>query len=712
MEHQGYGGIHMRRIKIVITLLLVLVLCVLEISSGISTEVYAKQAENILEDQAYVGDFNLHEYRADVYLKEDTVCNRIIQNMLTTTFPSQLVVDQLDSKAAFQNSVKAWKAAHFVTSPSKIAEGGMDEQGYYTAIILSIFKAETSHDTYMYDCIKEVNSDTNKILSNMKKWVKEADEIELEAVSKNQILTTISISDQSKIRTYLSKVFKENHPVLNHSSTITSDLETIFDSVSTLGEAIELMESYIQIAEMADNMKTVLLEMYEQCPYSNQAMKAALYEVAMSSKNLTGAISATIVNTAGKEAENVLGILIDEGWEKIIKSSPYARAFMTGAEVGTWLGDTVCSTLFSTDKTIEQYEKMKCLSEFTKLLRGTVTSIGNTYLSNKSTEHADNYFAAVDALFSAGYLSCDFAADYGKILYEDAALGWVSINKESYEEYMKSVKAMKGYYGNDEESLVNNYLAELECDYPEIYEILMGVNDSDKVPVSRIENSTKTTKISNKSVTIFPGETVSLKILGTSKKASWSSSNKSVVKVNASGKITGVKKGKASVKAKIDKKTYVCKVKVSKQSKKSALKYYRSILDELYYNVMNRSFSYDDGSQYFSNMGYVFRDVNGDGSYELLIGSADKADSMFFKMYSIVNGKAKLIAQTSGWYWYHLCKKNRIKEEVSSQSVNYCTLKHGKLKHGKSIKQPFYEDSRYPTININYTSFQMYKPSK
>lgn len=453
---------------------------------------HTKESENVSEDQVYVGDFNLYKYRADIYLKNDTICNRIIQNMLSTIFPSQLIVDRLDSKKVFQDSVKAWKGAHFATSPSKIAEGGIDEQGYYTAIILSVFKAETNHDIYMYDSVKKVNSDTNKILSNMKKWVREADEIELEAVSKNQILTTISISDQSKIRAYLSKELKKNHPVLNNSSTITSDLATIFDSVSTLGEAIELMESYIQIAEMADNMKTVLLEMHEKCPNSNQAMKVALYEAALSSANFTGALSATIINTAGKETEKVLGILIDEGWEKLIKSSPYAKAFMIGAEVGTWLGDTVCSTLFSTDKTIEQYEKMKCLSQFTKLLRGTVTSMGNTYLCSKSTEHADNYFAAVDALFSAGYLSCDFAADYGKILYENAALGWVSINKESYEEYMKSVKAIKGYYGNDEESLVNNYLAELECDYPEIYTILMGMNGSDKVPISGIENGDST----------------------------------------------------------------------------------------------------------------------------------------------------------------------------------------------------------------------------
>ena len=218
-----------------------------------------------------------------------------------------------------------------------------------------------------------------------------------------------------------------------------------------------------------------------------------------------------------------------------------------------------------------------------------------------------------------------------------------------------------------------------------------------------------TVKINKQSATLFPGKTITLKVVGTSKKVTWSSSNKAVAKVSVSGKVTAVKKGNATIKAEVSGKIYRCKVKVSKQSKKSALKCYKKILDGLYSNVINNSFSYTDGSQYFNNMGYTFRDVNGDGSYELLIGSADQADSMFFKMYSIVSGKPKLIAQTSGWYWYHLCEKHRIKEEVSSLTASYCTLKNGKLKHGKSVERQYFNDEEYPVIKIIYTPFTKYQ---
>lgn len=69
-------------------------------------------------------------------------------------------------------------------------------------------------------------------------------------------------------------------------------------------------------------------------------------------------------------------------------------------------------------------------------------------------------------------------------------------------------------------------------------------------------------KISQKSATVFVSKSVTLKITGTKTKPKWSSSNSKVAKVNSKGKVTGVKAGKATIKAKVGKKTYSCKVTV------------------------------------------------------------------------------------------------------------------------------------------------------
>lgn len=71
--------------------------------------------------------------------------------------------------------------------------------------------------------------------------------------------------------------------------------------------------------------------------------------------------------------------------------------------------------------------------------------------------------------------------------------------------------------------------------------------------------------MSKKKMVLKKGKSAKLRVKGTKRKPKWSSSNKKVVKVKASGrsaKITAKKSGSATITAKIGKKKYKCKVKV------------------------------------------------------------------------------------------------------------------------------------------------------
>lgn len=544
----------------VISIIMITILVIFNITSiyyvGVSAE----------EDEVYVGDFNLYEYRADLYLN-DSVFQNSISYLLTCEYPSKNLVDYANNETSLPEAAAAWKAVHFATSPSEIANGGIDAKGYYTAIILSIFKAQSDNSDVISDCVEKVNSDTNKILSNMKKWVKESDQIELDKISRNQIISTISPEDQKLIRTYLSSEFKNNHPVLDNASTISSDIATIFSMVDTLGEAIELMESYIQIYEMADGMKAVLLDMYEHCPSDNVNLQSALYEATLSSENLNGALSATIINTAGKETVNVVGTLLDEGWSALIKSNPYAGAFMIGAEVGTWLGDTICNTLFSTDKTVEQYYKMMCLDDVMSLLRGTVKNMGNTYLNNKSTVNAENYFASIDALFSGLYLSCDFAKEYAEILYGDATLTklWADICKVDYKGFLASVQDIKNIYQSDEKSLINLYKNDLEADYPDIYNILFGNASEEYIAVTGISFTKDSMVVGlNDDYFYFMEKPTISPANATNQHITYSSSDNTIVGIDEKGGYLSLKKaGTVTITATSEDGGYTCSMEIT-----------------------------------------------------------------------------------------------------------------------------------------------------
>lgn len=101
-----------------------------------------------------------------------------------------------------------------------------------------------------------------------------------------------------------------------------------------------------------------------------------------------------------------------------------------------------------------------------------------------------------------------------------------------------------------------------------------------KVTVKKAASSTKTA-ISEKNLTLYAGETQTLKIVGSSKKASWSSSKKSVATVTNKGLVTAKKGGTATITAKIGNKKYTCKVTVKENAASSSQKWTRADVTRL-----------------------------------------------------------------------------------------------------------------------------------
>lgn len=69
-------------------------------------------------------------------------------------------------------------------------------------------------------------------------------------------------------------------------------------------------------------------------------------------------------------------------------------------------------------------------------------------------------------------------------------------------------------------------------------------------------------KLNKTKVTLNVKKTYQLKVSGTSKKVTWSTSNKKVATVSSKGKVTAKKKGTATITAKVSGKKYTCKVTV------------------------------------------------------------------------------------------------------------------------------------------------------
>ena len=72
--------------------------------------------------------------------------------------------------------------------------------------------------------------------------------------------------------------------------------------------------------------------------------------------------------------------------------------------------------------------------------------------------------------------------------------------------------------------------------------------------------------INKTSITLYEGKSTKLKMVGTSKKATWTSSNRKIATVDEKGKVTAVKAGRVKINVKVNGKKYTCKVTVKKPS--------------------------------------------------------------------------------------------------------------------------------------------------
>lgn len=416
-------------------------------------------------------DFDLAVYQAERFLDSTSVSYKSIELYSQTEMPSKIMVKLLDADGCFQNSVKAWKAANIAVSPSEIAAGKLDEQGYYEAIIFSLFLTRTESDNYIYDTVDKAARETNKILSQIEKWVKETTELSAEFDIKNGKITDIPPDDVEKIKQYLSGVYEKKYPDLKNTGQIARGVADVFKFTDSVVDGVKMLTSYMQLAQMGTEMKAVLLEMYAQCPYGNATLKEALRDAAASMTDMETAFSVGALKATADMGYDVAKQVIDGWWTTLLNSNPYSKAFLNGAKLGIFISNT----LFSTDKIIEQYEKMKCLGEVDAVVRLTIESLRKRFQSDKTTINAQSYIEAVFLMYKAGDISCDFALSYADVIYGDTVPGSLQVlcGDKTYEEYKRVVTSIKNYSAGFQKDLRQSYLYDLEYEYPEIYAALM-----------------------------------------------------------------------------------------------------------------------------------------------------------------------------------------------------------------------------------------------
>lgn len=98
--------------------------------------------------------------------------------------------------------------------------------------------------------------------------------------------------------------------------------------------------------------------------------------------------------------------------------------------------------------------------------------------------------------------------------------------------------------------------------YSLVLAMILAVVSPSLLPLPGVITQVEAATISKKSVTLIKGQSTTLKVKGTKKKAKWTTSDKSIASVSQKGKVVAKKAGTATITATIGTQKYTCQVTV------------------------------------------------------------------------------------------------------------------------------------------------------
>ena len=163
--------------------------------------------------------------------------------------------------------------------------------------------------------------------------------------------------------------------------------------------------------------------------------------------------------------------------------------------------------------------------------------------------------------------------------------------------------------------------------------------------------------------TIYEGDKYTLKVKGTKKKVTWSSSNKSIAKVNSNGKVTAKRNGTTTITAKVGKTELKCKIKVR-------LIQYK---DDIFYTLKEVSKLYN--VKEIENKKTFTIDLDGDGEIENITIEPYKYQNEYGAEYIDyiykLNDKEFLKTDTCLAYFVDLDKNDKTVEFIIPSPLPY-----------------------------------------
>ena len=431
---------------------------------------------------------------------------------------------------------------------------------------------------------------------------------------------------------------------LEIAGDINKALKVVGEGKKTVKELIDDISMYLALQEIRTE-KVALLKASKAAAGKNEDYKKAVDDVIK-------AVNASAVQYAsGKGVDFLWDKTLDKAWEKLTDANPALK----GIELGV-AGLDAC---FDTSKSAANNLKLALLYTVDCYMSTTLSNASMKFTSNKTASNARNFRE-----YFKGYVQFQMFGNK----YAEKWLGQYLKGGIVKDIFNRIFKKQNIKTANDMKKRCQTQINGRNT-------ILKGIRKCEQIYRGKYPLTTKQTavslKLSQKSMTVSAGKTVTLKatVSGTKDKVSWSSSNSKVVTVK-NGVVTAKKAGTAVITASCNGVKKTCRItvkedwynKVLKSTSSYRVKYLNGKTTTIYRSRFNR---------------YRLYDINKDGIKELLLYN-DYEENALFTFY---NGKVTplIYGTLRGIY---VKGKYLIVQDGSSMSSTYYVyvIEKGKLK--------------------------------
>lgn len=413
-------------------------------------------------------EFNAAIYRADYYLEEHSSVTENT-NFSADGSPCKILYDAGREKG-LANVVAAWKAVtgalDTIDKPSSAIDLMFEKKNMYSAIIFSIFQAESKNSHTILQGSDKAVQLSGKLFSYVKKAMKLKFNLDL---TKTYDLSKMTKEQKQSLSLIANEWLEDQDSILKKISGKIDLAGDVIKYAKQFADWCDYVATCETLLSMNSYSKQIMSDMYQKA--TDADLKAALKDcVSIMDSTETEFYYAMLDKLADEAGKSAVKFGVDKCWSMLKKSAqkmnPYIAVLWKAYETSKGF----CNGLLSTDKISEQYCKMGILVNTEDLLRSVYGDIKKSYNANKNVRNAKMLNRVVRLAYVCRKVDCKYADNFVETV-DDAVISNLlyAFNSGNTKELRRQIDSI--YVGTDNGywDVNNGWIESLKKTYPDEY---------------------------------------------------------------------------------------------------------------------------------------------------------------------------------------------------------------------------------------------------